>query len=139
MEPDPERAKIDALPSAHFQPLIDLLPQLRGPLPQPPSALRTEPDGTMSYAPLNVQPVDAFIQLCCTLELVIPCDWSSFVREHPFHEVPRLIDRFDRFQCCQAITALVRGDRFTDGLVDSQWRNGNLARIVGRLGEVVEA
>jgi len=134
-----ERARIAALPAAHLQPLLALLPQLRAPLPQPPPALRTEPDGTVSYAPLNVASVSDLIQLCYTLELVIPFDWNSFAVAHPFHEMPRIIDRFDRFQCCQALTALVRGDRFTDGLVDSQWRNGVLARLVERLGEVVTA
>ncbi len=137
MEPDPERARIQALPAAHFQPLLDLLPQLRDPLPALPPCFRKEADGTVILAPQNVEPVDAFIQLCYALQLVFPCDWNSFVQEHPFHAMPRLIDRFDRFQCCQAITALVRGDRFTDGLVDGQWRNGNLARLVERLAEAV--
>ncbi len=58
-----ERRRIAALPAAHFQPLLDLLPQLRGALPKPPPCLRTEPDGTISYAPMNVEPVSHFIQL----------------------------------------------------------------------------
>lgn len=110
---------------------------MRGKLPKPPPSLRTEPDGTISYAPMNVEVVDDFIQLCYSLDLVFPFDWNAFVHEHPFHQQHELIDGFDRIECCQAITALVRGDRFTDGLVDSQWRNGNLARLVERLGEVV--
>jgi len=129
-----ERARIMALHAAHFQPLLDLLPKLRGKLPKPPPGMRTEPDGTLSYAPINVEPVDDFIQLCYTLDLVVPFDWNAFVQEHPFHEQHELIDDFDRFQCCQALTALVRGERFTDGLVDAQWRKGTLARIVERLG-----
>jgi hypothetical protein len=132
-----ERARIDALPASHFQPLLDLLPQLRSELPQPPPWLRPEPDGTITYAPINVDAVYDFIKLCYAMPVIFPYDWNEFVREHPFHEFPRLIDRFDRFQCCQAITALVRGDRFSDGLLDMHWRNGNLARIVERLKEVL--
>lgn len=131
-----ERRRIEALPAAHFQPLIDLLPQLRDELPKPPPSLRTEPDGTLSYAPINVEPVDDFIQLCYTLDLVFPFDWSAFVQEHPFQQQHELIDGFGRIECCQALTALVRGERFNDGLVDEQWRKGTLARIVERLGKL---
>lgn len=32
--------------------------------------------------------------------------WMDFRHGHPFTEQPVLIDTFDRYQCCMAITAL---------------------------------
>ena len=84
--------------------------------------------------PINVEPVDDLIPLCHALDLV-----DAFVQEHPFHQPHELIDGFDRFEYCQAHTALVRGERFTDGPVDAQGRKGTLARLVERSGEVVQA
>jgi hypothetical protein len=134
-----ERRRMAALPAAHFQPLLDLLPKLRGKLPKPPPSLRTEPVGTLSHVPINVEPLDDLIQLCHALDLVVPFDRNAFVQEHPFHQPHELIDGFDRIEYCQALTALVRGERFTDGPVDAQWRKGSLARLVERSGEVVQA
>ncbi len=132
-----EHARIMALPAAHFGPLLALLPALRGPLPPVTPPLTAEADGTYTFAPLNVPEVQDLIMLCYTLDLVLQVDWIEFVIAQPFHESPERIDGFDRFQCCQALTALVRGERFNDGLVDGQWRKGTLARIVARLAAVV--
>lgn len=146
MDPDADHeARINALPAEHFKPLLEWLPRLQ----QPPAAHTEEElahpavqfmdaDGTPTFSiPGNTREVDAFIRLCYDLGLVIPCDWTAFMEAHPFREQPHLIDRFDRLQCCQAITALVRGDRFSEGTVAHAWRQGVLERIVGRLGEVV--
>ncbi len=78
-----ERRRIAAHPAAHFQPLLDLLPKLRGKLPKPPPSLRTEPDGTLSHVPINVEPVDDFIPLCHALDLVVPFDRNAFVQDPP--------------------------------------------------------
>ena len=131
-----ERTRIEALPVRHFQPLLALLPTLRAPLPSAMDPLTKEADGTYTYAPVHSTPVQELIDLCYALDLVLKVDWIAFAKERPFHERPHLIDAFDRFQCCQALTALVRGERFNDGLVDKEWRKGTLARIVAQLATV---
>lgn len=126
-----ERRRMAAHPAAHFQPLLDPLPKLRGKLPKPPPNLRTEPDGTLSHVPINVEPVDDFIPLCYTLDLVVPFDRNAFVQEHPFHQPHESIDGFERIEYCQALTALVRGERFTAGPVDAQGDAGAAGGAVG--------
>ena len=129
-----QRTRIKALPIAHFQPLLDLLPDLRRPPPPAPEDSYRNPDGTLMLAPGNADEVDRFIALCYTLNIVLTDDWNAFVKAHPFDRTPALIDHFDRFQCCMAITALVRGDRFSSGLVEDAWQQGTLTRLVERLG-----
>ncbi|MBL7964929.1 MAG: hypothetical protein JNM31_13920 [Flavobacteriales bacterium] len=148
MEQDTDHpARINALPNEHFRPLLDWLPRLH----QPPAAHTAEEpahrtmqvmqsDATLMYnIPDNTGEVNAFIKCCYELGLVFPCDWPEFMQTHPFHQQPGLIDRFDRLQCCQALTALVRGERFSQGTVAHAWKSGVLAKIVGRLGVVVSS
>ncbi len=75
--------------------------------------------------------------MCCyDLGLVVPHDWQAFVQAQPFHQDHALIATFGLFQCCQALSAVIRGDRFNIGLAEELWNNGTLARLVERLQEV---
>jgi len=134
---DLEHARVEALPINHFNPLLELLPELRRPPPDLPKDLFRDPDGTLILDPGNTPEVDRFIALCYELDIVLTSDWNAFVKQRPFHEQHALIDHFDRYQCCMAITALVRGDRFMRGLVHEAWQKGTLARLVERLGALV--
>lgn len=139
MKPDTgvfDHARVEALPIIHFNPLLELLPELRRPPPDLPKDLFRDPDGTLILDPGNTPEVDRFIALCYELDIVLTSDWNAFVRQHPFHEQHALIHHFDRYQCCMALTALVRGDRFTSGLVDEEWRKGTLERLVERLAKL---
>ncbi|MBL8002295.1 MAG: hypothetical protein JNL05_10070 [Flavobacteriales bacterium] len=124
------------LPLAHFQPLFDLLPALQAPAPQAPDVLRHEADGSLTYAPEHADTVTRLIDACYEVGVVLPIDWPAFRDQHPFHERPQLIDGFDRLQCLSALTALVRGDRFSDGLLHNHWQQGTLAHLVQRLQAV---
>ena len=128
-----ERTRIRSLPAAHFLPLLELLPDLRRPPAPVPENRYRNPDGTPMLVPGNADEVDRFIALCYTLDIVLTNDWNAFVKAHPFDRTPALIDGFDRYQCCMALTALVRGDRFISGLVEDAWQDGSLARLVERL------
>jgi hypothetical protein len=133
--PDPAETlqRMAQLPAARFQPLFDLLPALQAPAPPASDPLRHEADGSLSYAPEHTDVVARLIDVCYELGVVLPIDWQGFVQQHPFHERPALIDGFDRLQCLSALTALVRGDRFSDGLLHHHWQQGTLARLVERL------
>lgn len=119
-----ERARIKALPAAHFGPLLDLLPALRAPLPSVTPPLTLEADGTYTYAPVNVQSVSQFIQLCYDLDLVMQVDWMDYAKAQPFHERHELIDGFD------ASTVARRSPHWCAVIVSmTDWWTGSGARV----------
>jgi hypothetical protein len=129
-DPEDLRSLLTALPITHFEPLFTLLPSLRPPKPEQPQP----PEETFSDR--QTDPVSDLISLCWKLDIWVPLDWSTFSKEQPFHRDHSLIDRFDRFHCLFAITALFRADRYTDGVLDRAWMNGTLHRLVARIKEL---
>ena len=103
--------------------------------------LRNRPTGsdrTLPHFPTQTPGKYTGSSLCYDLRIMIVFDWPAWHSEVPFDQRPELIDTFDRTTCCMALTALVRGDRFNEGLVAWAWANGLLERIVGRLKVLLE-
>ena len=127
-------AWLESQPAEHFLPLLELLPEL----PTMPGPASPEIPAPASLTYPSSREVHRFITLCYDLRIMIVFDWPAWRSEVPFDQRPELIDTFDRTTCCMALTALVRGDRFNEGLVAWAWANGLLERIVGRLKVLLE-
>ncbi len=131
-----DRARLAALPVSHFEPLFALLPRLD----RVKSEREEDEDGkdgsyTWVFVPSKACPVALdFTTLCYRLHLVLRWgNWPAFMQAHPFWDRPAMIDQFDRYQCCMAITTIIRGDRFGDGTTEGYCRGGTVARIIRRL------
>ena len=127
-------AWLESQPAEHFQPLLALLPELPA-AQEPVNGERPDP-AALPYP--NSRELHRFITLCYDLRIMIVFDWPAWRSEVPFDQRPELIDTFDRTTCCMALTALVRGDRFNEGLVAWAWASGLLGRIVGQLKVLLE-
>jgi hypothetical protein len=128
-----DRERIAALPLAYFEPLFTLLPALEGPWPPLGKCCYIDARGVLVLSPPGFSPVvEALHHQCYALHLVLRwTDRSVFERKHPITAAH--IGRFDRYQCCMALTALVRGERFCDGRLEEACRNGTVSRILRRL------
>lgn len=131
-----DRARLSALPVSHFEPLFDLLPRLDS----AQNGAEVLPDGkegqySWAFTPPTLSALAIeFTAVCYRLHLVLRWgNWPAFMQAHPFWDRPAMIDQFDRYQCCMAITTIIRGDRFGNGTTEGYCSGGKLARIIRRL------
>ncbi|WP_239161620.1 DUF6508 domain-containing protein [Acrocarpospora phusangensis] len=64
---------------------------------------------------------------------VVPFDWPGWTRASPLFPEGRGLAEAPVADACRLATAYVRGERFTDGALESGLRNGALDAVVERL------
>ncbi|MGE0733128.1 MAG: DUF6508 domain-containing protein [Alphaproteobacteria bacterium] len=70
--------------------------------------------------------------------LVAGFDWAAWSGRNSYLDDPNSIDTADREDCRRLLTALIRGDRFNEGLLFNAFESGLLRRLVDRLAATVD-
>lgn len=73
----------------------------------------------------------AFVKTLNDLQLIISFDWGKWPEGKTILNNPsQLYDELDTVTLCQLLTAIVRSDRFADGVLIGELENGTISKIV---------
>jgi hypothetical protein len=99
-----------------------------------------QPDGTfiLGYATLSTT-ASAFVQTLYHEKVVASFDWGHWmkVRGRALYDDPQQLAACSLADCRRLLTAIVRGDRFTEGALLSALESGLIDRILGRVRAVL--
>lgn len=80
--------------------------------------------------------VREFYKMLHHQRILIGFDYTSWLKETGFVEHPEKIQNTSVGDLRKLLTSIVRGDRFCEGLLGGEFRNGNIPAILRRLKEL---
>ena len=79
-----------------------------------------------------------FIDVIYKLNLVINFDWMNWTEGKELFESRDFnIENSDLVELCKFITVFTRNDRFCDGFLHSEIRNGKVLKVIKRMNEII--
>lgn len=122
--------KINSFPKSHFQPLVDLIPEI-----ERSSVFRKEIWDNRIMPIVEWEPiVQKFFRLVNELDLQIVFPWMEWqegarlMQNRPFD-----LSSCDLFALCKIITVMIRNDRFCEGYLCGCFENGLVLAVLGRV------
>ncbi len=125
--------KINALTQQDWKPLLDLIPEIEkskefGEFPEP-----TEEEAGLQTFPLwlNGSLIDRFLGIVYEMPIIINFNWSAWDEGRKMANDPNFDhNSLDIPTKCKLITAIVRNDRFNDGVLINAFESGLMLRLL---------
>lgn len=97
-----------------------------------PGGLKKYKDGTVSFPfYIHTEIVNQFVKIAYDTGIIIPFDWSGWKQgQVMFRDNDFDFDSVDVFTKCKLITAIVRADRFSDGVLIEAFRSGLILKVL---------
>jgi hypothetical protein len=125
--------KINAFTDQDWKPLLDLIPEIEKTQTFGDfyGVERTESNELVLPYTVNGSLVDQFLEIVYELPVIINFKWSAWAEGREMARNPDFdFNSIDIPTKCKLITALVRNDRFNDGVLINAFESGLMLRIL---------
>lgn len=133
-------AHLEKMKPKDWKPLLDLIPEIEQTkvFGEEHGFVEVEP-GIFNFPSWDNSPVlSKFEELTYELRIVINFAWPEWAEGRALvHGDMSRLDTIDLQTACMLITAIIRNNRFCDGVLIESFENGSMLRIMKRIREIV--
>ncbi len=124
------RVKINALTQEDWKPLLDLIPEI-----EKISISRKRKSDNFIVVPLSESEIESiisrFLKIVYNIPIIISFNWAVWEEGRKIvNDADFDFDTLDIITKCKLITAIVRNDRFCNGVLASAFRSGLILEIL---------